>query len=130
MTVPPYVLFFVATNAPPVIGPHNRATGFFFPPEIAHPPFRTLDRAGIAVEFASPLGGTPPEDGFDGTDSEQTDFLDSKAYRRLSRSRKLSEVDVLDYDAVFFPGGLGRWSTSPATPPRCKVSSSPPGTPG
>ncbi|WP_197680357.1 type 1 glutamine amidotransferase domain-containing protein [Mycolicibacterium rutilum] len=88
-----------------MIGPHNRATGFFFP-EIAHP-FRTLDRAGIAVEFASPLGGTPPEDGFDGTDSEQTDFLDSKAYRRLSRSRKLSEVDVLDYDAVFFPGGLG-----------------------
>jgi putative intracellular protease/amidase len=25
----------------------------------------------------------------------------------MSRSRKLSEVDVLDYDAVFFPGGLG-----------------------
>jgi len=25
----------------------------------------------------------------------------------LARSRKLSEVDVLDYDAVFFPGGLG-----------------------
>lgn len=102
MTVP-YVLF-ITTNAA-VIGPNNRATGFFFP-EIAHP-FAALDRAGVAVEFASPLGGTPPEDGFDGSDSEQTDFLDSKAYRRLSRSRKLSEVDVVDYDAVFFPGGLG-----------------------
>ncbi|MGK2868578.1 MAG: type 1 glutamine amidotransferase domain-containing protein [Mycobacterium sp.] len=99
----PYVLF-VATNAA-VIGPHGRETGFFFP-EIAHP-YRVLDRAGIAVDFASPLGGKPPEDGFDADDSEQTDFLDSKAYRRLSRSRKLSEVDVLDYDAVFFPGGLG-----------------------
>jgi len=99
----PYVLV-VATNAA-VIGPHNRPTGFFFP-EIAHP-VRVLDRAGIAVEFASQLGGKPPEDGFDAEDQEQTAFLDSKAYRRLSRSRKLSEVDVLDYDAVFFPGGLG-----------------------
>lgn len=99
----PYVLF-VATNAA-VIGPNNRHTGFFFP-EIAHP-FEALDRAGIAVEFASPLGGKPPEDGFDGNDAGQTSFLNSKAYRRLSRSRKLSEVDVLDYDAVFFPGGLG-----------------------
>jgi putative intracellular protease/amidase len=98
-----YVLF-VATNAA-VIGPNKRPTGFFFP-EIAHP-FEALDEAGIAVEFASPLGGKPPEDGFDGEDPAQTAFLNSKAYRRLSRSRKLSEVDVLDYDAVFFPGGLG-----------------------
>jgi putative intracellular protease/amidase len=99
----PYVLF-VVTNAA-VIGPHNRPTGFFFP-EIAHPA-RVLDRAGVAVEFASPQGGKPPEDGFDADDEEQTAFLDSKAYRRLSRSRTLSEVDVTDYDAVFFPGGLG-----------------------
>ncbi|MDX1890260.1 type 1 glutamine amidotransferase domain-containing protein [Mycolicibacterium sp. 050158] len=102
MTVP-YVLI-VATNAA-VIGPHHRATGFFFP-EIAHP-VQVLDRAGIAVEFTTPLGGKPPEDGFDGDDPTQTAFLQSKAYRRLSRSRKLSEVDVRDYDAVFFPGGLG-----------------------
>jgi putative intracellular protease/amidase len=99
----PYVLV-VATNAA-VIGPHNRPTGSFFP-EIAHP-VGVLDRSGIAVEFASPLGGKPPEDGFDGDDSAQAAFLGSKAYRRLSRSRRLSEVDVLDYDAVFFPGGLG-----------------------
>jgi len=99
----PYVLF-VATNAA-VIGPNNRATGFFFP-EIAHP-FAVLDRAGVAVEFASLLGGKPPEDSYDGEDRDQADFRASRAYRRLSRSRKLSDVDVLDYDAVFFPGGLG-----------------------
>ena len=99
----PYVLC-VATNAAE-IGPNRRHTGFFFP-EIAHP-VQELDRAGIAVEFASPLGGKPPEDGFDGDDPSQPAFRDSKAYRRLSSSRKLSEVDVLDYDAVFFPGGLG-----------------------
>ena len=99
----PYVLF-VVTNAA-FIGPNNRPTGFFFP-EIAHP-VEALDRAGIAVEFASPLGGKPPEDGFDADDAGQSEFLASRAYRRLSRSRPLSEVDVLDYDAVFFPGGLG-----------------------
>lgn len=99
----PYVLF-VATNAA-TIGPHNRPTGFFFP-EIAHP-FEALDQAGVAVEFASPAGGKPPEDGFDADDAVQTAFLDSKAYRRLSRSRNLSAVDVLDYDAIFIPGGLG-----------------------
>lgn len=99
----PYVLF-VVTSAT-VIGPHQRPTGFFFP-EIAHP-VDVLDRAGVAVEFTSPLGGTPSEDGFDGDDPVQTAFLASKAYRRLSRSRKLSEVDVLDYDAIFIPGGLG-----------------------
>ncbi|UNK49847.1 type 1 glutamine amidotransferase domain-containing protein [Lysobacter sp. S4-A87] len=98
-----YVLF-VSTNTA-VIGPKHRKTGFFFP-EIAHP-FHELDKAGIAVEFASLQGGKPPEDGFDENDSTQTDFLKSVAYRRLSRSRKFSEVDVLDYDAVFFPGGLG-----------------------
>ena len=99
----PYVLV-VATNAA-VIGPNKRPTGYFFP-EIAHP-VEELDKAGIAVDFCSPLGGKPPEDGFDGEDPTQQEFRDSKAYRRLARSRKLSEVDVLDYDAVFFPGGLG-----------------------
>lgn len=97
-------VLFIVTNAG-VIGPNHRATGFFFP-EIAHP-FEALDKAGIAVEFASPAGGKPPEDGFDANDPAQTAFLNSAAYCRLSRSRKLSEVDVLDYDAIFFPGGLG-----------------------
>jgi len=98
-----HVLFVVTNTA--VIGPNNRATGFFFP-EIAHP-FEELDKAGIAVEYASLQGGKPPEDGFDGSDTAQTEFLASASYRRMARSRKLSEVDVLDYDAVFFPGGLG-----------------------
>jgi putative intracellular protease/amidase len=97
-------VLFVVTNAAE-IGPHRRPTGFFFP-EIAHP-LEALEKAGIAVEFASPQGGKPFEDGFDANDPIQVEFLHSAAYRRLSRSRKLSDVDVLDYDAVFFPGGLG-----------------------
>ncbi|MGJ7485279.1 type 1 glutamine amidotransferase domain-containing protein [Variovorax sp. LT2P21] len=97
-------VLFVLTNAAE-IGPQKRATGFFFP-EVAHP-FEVFDAAGIAVEYASPLGGTPPEDGYDENDAAQRAFRESPSIRRMSRSRKLSEVDVRDYDAIFFPGGLG-----------------------
>jgi len=97
-------VLFVLTNAAE-IGPNKRATGFYYP-EVAHP-FEVLDAAGIAVEYASPLGGNPPFDGYDETDPAQRAFSESAAVRRMARSRKLSEVDVLDYDAIFFPGGLG-----------------------
>ena len=94
----------IATNTKE-IGPHNRPTGFFFP-EIAHP-YEVFDRHGIAMEYVTPLGGQPSEDGYDEKDPAQIAFRNSKALRRLGRSRKLSEVDVLDYDVVFIPGGLG-----------------------
>jgi len=98
-----YVLFIV-TNAA-VIGPHNRKTGFFFA-EVAHP-FDVLDKAGIAVDFASPAGGWTPFDAYDEKDPAQKAFFESKAFRRLNHSRKLSEVDAADYDAILVPGGLG-----------------------
>ncbi|WP_454757833.1 type 1 glutamine amidotransferase domain-containing protein [Cupriavidus campinensis] len=97
-------VLFILTNAAE-IGPNKRATGYFYP-EVAHP-FEVLDAAGIAVEYASPLGGNPPFDGYDETDPAQLAFSKSEAIRRMAHSRKLSEVDVLDYDAIFFPGGLG-----------------------
>lgn len=97
-------VLFIVTNAAE-IGPAHRPTGYFFP-EVAHP-FEVFDAAGIAVEYASPLGGQTPHDGYDAGDPAQRAFHDGKAIRRLARSRRLSEVDVLDYDAVFVPGGLG-----------------------
>lgn len=99
----PYVLF-ILTNAAE-IGPHKRRTGFFFA-EVAHP-FEVFDEAGVAVEYASPLGGEAPFDAYDENDPAQRAFRESASFRRLGKSRKLSEVDVLDYDAIFFPGGLG-----------------------
>lgn len=97
-------VLFILTNAAE-IGPNKRATGYYYP-EVAHP-FEVLDAAGIAVEYASPQGGNPPFDGYDAEDAVQRAFSESGAVRRMARSRKLSEVDVLDYDAIFFPGGLG-----------------------
>ncbi|MFJ3486809.1 type 1 glutamine amidotransferase domain-containing protein [Pseudomonas sp. NPDC090202] len=97
-------VLFILTNAAE-IGPNQRRTGYFFP-EVAHP-YEVFAEAGVAVEYASLQGGTPPEDGYDETDPAQLAFRNSAAIRRMARSRKLSEVDVLDYDAIFFPGGLG-----------------------
>src|ERR1700761_1677720 len=97
-------VLFIVTNAA-IIGPHNRKTGFFFA-EVAHP-FDVLDKAGVAVEFSSPRGGWTPYDAYDEKDPEQKEFFESKAFRRLNRSRKLSEVDTADYDAILMPGGLG-----------------------
>jgi len=97
-------VLFILTNAAE-IGPNKRRTGYFFP-EVAHP-YEVFAEAGVAVEYASPLGGAIPEDGYDANDPSQLAFRNSAAIRRLNRSRKLSEVDVLDYDAIFFPGGLG-----------------------
>jgi len=97
-------VLFILTNAVE-IGPNKRRTGYFFP-EVAHP-YEVFAEAGVAVEYASPLGGAIPEDGYDANDPSQLAFRNSAAIRRLNRSRKLSEVDVLDYDAIFFPGGLG-----------------------
>ncbi len=97
-------VLFILTNAHE-IGPKHRPTGYFFP-EVAHP-FEVFDAAGIAVEYASPLGGAPSSDGYDDNDPAQRAFRDSKSIRRMAHSRKLSEVDVRDYDAVFVPGGLG-----------------------
>ena len=59
------------------------------------------------MEFASVAGGWTPYDAYDEKDPAQKEFFGSKAFRRLNRSRKLSEVDAADYDAILTPGGLG-----------------------
>lgn len=95
---------FIVTNIHE-IGPKKRKTGYFFP-EIAHPG-EVFEEHGIAIEYASPLGGPISDEGYDEKDPAQLAYRNSKSIRRLNRSRRLSEVDVLDYDAVFVPGGLG-----------------------
>jgi putative intracellular protease/amidase len=99
----PHILFVLTNTA--TLGPRKRATGYFFA-EVAHP-FEVFDGAGVAIDFVSPKGGAIPEDAYDEKDSADRAFKQSLAYRRMNRSRKLSEVDASDYDAIFFPGGLG-----------------------
>ncbi|MFT5286683.1 MAG: putative intracellular protease/amidase [Planctomycetota bacterium] len=97
-------VLFIVTSADH-IGPNNRPTGYEFS-EVAHP-FLTFAADGHRVDFASLTGGKPPEDGFDSNDSASVAFRNGAGFERLNRSMSLENVDLSNYDAIFFPGGLG-----------------------
>ena len=92
------------------LGQTGERTGFWLE-EFAAPYYAFID-AGAEVTLASPAGGQPPLDPTSDEDDHQTDATrrfkaDEKANRALGSTRKLSEIDPDDYDAVFYPGGHG-----------------------
>lgn len=97
-------ILFIVTNANKV-GTSNIKTGYEFS-EVADPYFEFI-KAGYTVDFASFLGGLPPEDGYDENNSISKLFRNSSGFKRLNFSHKLENVDIDAYDAIFFPGGLG-----------------------
>lgn len=79
--------------------------------EFTDPYYHFIDK-GYEVTLASPKGGKPPIDPLSTTTENITasnrrfkedDFLQQK----FSNTPKLEEIDVKDYDALFFPGGHG-----------------------
>lgn len=91
-------------------GDTGKPTGFWFE-ELAAPYYTFLD-AGAKVTLASPAGGAAPLDPASNEPAFQTDFTrrfeaDADATKAAANTRKLSDVDVADYDAVFYPGGYG-----------------------
>lgn len=97
------VLFVVTSSSE--IGPNKRKTGYEFS-EVAHP-YLAFAADGVQVDFASPNGGTPPEDGYDPRDMASQVFRESSGFERLARSHRLRDVEIDAYDGIFFPGGLG-----------------------
>lgn len=92
------------------LGDTGRKTGFWLE-EFAAPYYAFLD-AGAKITLASPLGGQPPLDPKSDDPDAQTDDTrrfqkDADAQRVLASTRRLSEVQASDYDAVFYPGGHG-----------------------
>jgi putative intracellular protease/amidase len=92
------------------LGNTGKKTGFWVE-EFAAPYYVFLD-AGVDITLASPDGGQPPID----PSSELPDFqtpathrfdADAATQAKLAASKKLSEVNASDYDAVFYPGGHG-----------------------
>jgi putative intracellular protease/amidase len=92
------------------LGNTGNKTGFWLE-ELAAPYYRFKD-AGVDITLASPKGGQPPldpksnEPGFQ-TAATRRFEADATAMTQLSTTRKLSEVSVDDYDAIFYPGGHG-----------------------
>ncbi len=92
------------------MGDTGHKTGFWLEEFAA--PYYVFKDAGAEVLLASPAGGQPPVDPNSEAEDAQTESTrrfkqDDEAREALANTRKLTEVPIDAYDAVFFPGGHG-----------------------
>jgi len=92
------------------LGDTGNKTGFWLE-EFASPYYQLKD-AGAEITLASPLGGQPPLDPKSNEADFQTDDTrrfdsDPDAKQALANTVKLADMNVDDFDAVFYPGGHG-----------------------
>lgn len=92
------------------LGNTGEKTGFWLE-ELAAPYYTFID-AGAEIVLASPGGGQPPLDPKSQSGDAQTETTkrfeaDSVAMQALATTKKLSDISVNDFDAVFYPGGHG-----------------------
>lgn len=92
------------------LGDTGQPTGFWLE-ELAAPYYAFVD-AGAEITLASPAGGQPPLDPKSDAPDAQTEATrrwksDPEAAQRLAATKRLDEVSVDAYDAVFYPGGHG-----------------------
>ncbi|MEO8642573.1 type 1 glutamine amidotransferase domain-containing protein [Pseudomonas sp.] len=92
------------------LGNTGEKTGFWLE-ELAAPYYAFID-AGAELILASPKGGQPPLDPKSNEPDFQTEAThrfetDPVAIHKLAHTRKLSEISITDFDAVFYPGGHG-----------------------
>jgi putative intracellular protease/amidase len=102
------VLFVVTSHSE--LGNTGEKTGFWTE-EFAAPYYELADK-GVQIDIATPLGGQPPidpksEDPSAATEDTKRFDKDTALLEKLKNTKKLSEVNESDYDAVFYPGGHG-----------------------
>ncbi len=92
------------------MGDTGHKTGFWLEEFTA--PYYVFKDAGANITLASPKGGQPPVD----PNSEGEDALtettrrfqeDAHAKEALASTKKLADVDMNQFDAIFYPGGHG-----------------------
>ncbi|KIM90727.1 hypothetical protein PILCRDRAFT_994 [Piloderma croceum F 1598] len=116
-------ILFVFTSANKTLT--GAQTGWYLP-EAAHP-YYVLSPTH-AIDFASPAGPNPEVD--EGSvkmfkDDESVKFLtdDKIVKEKFAHAKKLSDVDVNDYSAVFYVGGHGPVMDLPTDPVNIKLAS-------
>lgn len=92
------------------LGDTGKKTGFWLE-ELAAPYYAFID-AGAELTLASPAGGQPPLDPASSAPDAQTDATkrfeaDKEAMQVLANTHKLADINLADFDAVFYPGGHG-----------------------
>lgn len=92
------------------MGDTGHKTGFWLEEFTA--PYYVFRDAGADITIASPKGGQPPIDPNSETEDALTETTrrfqqDAHAKEALASTKKLADVDMNDYDALFYPGGHG-----------------------
>ena len=92
------------------LGNSGNKTGFWL--EEFTTPYYEFKDADAEITLASPAGGMPPQDPVSNSAEFQSESTvrfkaDQEAQNELANTIKVSEVDVKNYDAVFYPGGHG-----------------------
>ena len=92
------------------MGDTDHKTGFWLEEFAA--PYYVFKDAGAEVTLASPQGGLPPVDPNSQVEEALTEETrrfeaDDQAKAQLASTHKLSEIEVGDFDAIFYPGGHG-----------------------
>jgi putative intracellular protease/amidase len=92
------------------LGNTGRKTGFWLEEFAA--PYYVFKDAGEDITVVSPKGGQPPIDPKSDEPGNQTPAMtrfksDKAAQAVLANTRKLSDVNAADFDAVFYSGGHG-----------------------
>lgn len=92
------------------MGDTDHKTGFWLEEFAA--PYYVFKDAGAEVTLASPKGGLPPLDPSSQAEEALTEAnrrfeADDQARAQLASTRRLAEIQVDDFDAIFYPGGHG-----------------------
>ena len=92
------------------LGSTGKKTGFWIE-EFATPYYYFMDK-NIDVVVATPKGGQAPIDPKSNEPDFQTEstkrfFNDVVSQKVLAQTKKLSQVDEREFDAIFYPGGHG-----------------------
>jgi len=79
-----------------------------FAPELSHA-VHVFKEAGIDYDIASIKGGKAPIYGMDieGDEINASVLADEDFQNRVNNTLPVSQVNIADYDAVFYPGGFG-----------------------
>ena len=88
------------------LGTTGKAAGYYLP-EVTHPYFE-LEKAGLEVDIASPLGGEAPMEASskDLSDEKNRKFLERpELASKLKNTIALEKINPKDYAAVLYAGG-------------------------
>jgi len=118
----PSVLFVLSSADKTLTG---NQTGWYLP-EAAHP-YDVLS-SHSTIDFAAIAGPNPPLDEGSlkafGEDPVCVKFLNDETVKaKLAHAKKLSDVNVNDYDAIFYVGGHGPVMDLPTDPTNIKLAS-------